>query len=89
MIKDELAAYTANIIKRVGAEQADVLFQGQIGEAGRVASEALRRGQVSPLCLLKTRKRRASVALLVPRPYRRGHDHASVRPWFPALVPAS
>jgi hypothetical protein len=41
------------------------------------------------LCLLKTRNRRASVALLVPRPYRRGHDHASVRPWFPALVPAS
>jgi hypothetical protein len=42
-----------------------------------------------PVCLLKTRNRRASVALLVPRPYRRGHDHASVRPWFPALVPAS
>ena len=48
MIKDELAAYTANIIKRVGAEQAEVLFRGQIGEAGRVAGKALRRGQVSP-----------------------------------------
>ena len=48
MIKDELAAYTANIIKRVGVEQADVLFRGQIGEAGRVAGKALRRGQVSP-----------------------------------------
>jgi peroxiredoxin len=48
VIKDELAAYTANIIKRVGAEQADVLFRGQIGEAGRVAGKALRRGQVSP-----------------------------------------
>jgi peroxiredoxin len=48
VIKDELAAYTANIIKRVGAEQAEVLFRGQIGEAGRVAGKALRRGQVSP-----------------------------------------
>ena len=48
MVKDELAAYTANIIKRVGVEQADVLFRGQIGEAGRVAGKALRRGQVSP-----------------------------------------
>jgi peroxiredoxin len=48
VVKDELAAYTANIIKRVGVEQADVLFRGQIGEAGRVAGKALRRGQVSP-----------------------------------------
>jgi peroxiredoxin len=48
VIKDELAAYTANIIKRVGAEQAEVLFRGQIGEAGRIAGKALRRGQVSP-----------------------------------------
>ena len=45
MIKDELAAYTANIIKRVGAEQAEVLFRGQIGEAGRVAGKALRVGK--------------------------------------------
>jgi peroxiredoxin len=48
VIKDELAAHTAKIIKRVGAEQAEVLFRGQIGEAGLVAGTALRRGQVSP-----------------------------------------
>ena len=48
MIKDELAAHTANIIKRVGAEQAEILFRGQIGEAGLVAGKALRRRQVSP-----------------------------------------
>jgi peroxiredoxin len=48
VIKDELAAHTANIIKRVGAEEAEVLFRGQIGEAGLVAGKALRRGQVSP-----------------------------------------
>ena len=41
------------------------------------------------LSLLKTRKRRASVAFRVPRPYRRGHDHTSVRGRFPALVPAA
>ena len=48
MIKDELAAHTAKIIKRVGAEQAEILFRGQIGEAGLVAGKALRRRQVSP-----------------------------------------
>lgn len=48
MIKEELAAYTANIIKRMGVEQAEVLFQGQISEAGLVAGKALRRGQVGP-----------------------------------------
>ena len=48
MIKDELAAHTARIIKRVGTEQAEVLFRGQIGEADLVAGKALRRGQVSP-----------------------------------------
>ena len=47
--------------------------------------------QLAPVCLslLKTRKRRASVSFLVPRPYRRGHDHTSVRGRFPALVPAA
>jgi hypothetical protein len=44
VIKNELAAYTAKIIERQGAEQAEVLFRGQIGEAGRVAGKALRRG---------------------------------------------
>jgi peroxiredoxin len=48
VIKDELAAHTARIIKRVGTEQAEVLFRGQIGEADLVAGKALRRGQASP-----------------------------------------
>jgi peroxiredoxin len=52
VIKDELAAYTAKIIERQGAEQAEVLFRGQIGEADRVAGKALRRGQVSPMFAL-------------------------------------
>jgi hypothetical protein len=39
------------------------------------------------LCLRKSRNRRPSVAFLVPCPYRRGHDHPSVRCRFPALVP--
>jgi hypothetical protein len=43
----------------------------------------------SYLCLLKSRKRRASVAFLVPLPYRRGHDHTSVRGRFRALVPGA
>ena len=41
------------------------------------------------LSLLKTRRRRASVAFRVPRPYRRGHDRPSVRCLFPALVPSA
>jgi hypothetical protein len=60
VIKDELAAYTANIIKRVGAEQAEVLFRGQIGEAGRVAGKALRRGQVSPRFALSSTDSKAA-----------------------------
>ena len=48
MIKDELANHTANIMKRVGAEQAEVLFRGQIDEANLLAGNALRRRQVSP-----------------------------------------
>ena len=54
MIKDELAAYTANIIKRVGAEQAEVLFRGQIGEAGRVAGKGFATwASQSTLCIAK------------------------------------
>jgi hypothetical protein len=43
----------------------------------------------TPLCLLKSRNRRASVAFLVPCPYRRGHERTSVGCRFPALVPAT
>jgi peroxiredoxin len=52
VIKDELAAYAVNIIERQAVEQAETLFRGQIGEAGRAADKALRRGQVSPLFAL-------------------------------------
>lgn len=48
MIKDKLARHTATIIERLGAEQADVLFQGQIGEADLVVGTALRSGRVAP-----------------------------------------
>ena len=44
---------------------------------------------IGNLSLLKTRKRLASVAFIVPRPYRRRHDHPSVRGRFPPLVPAA
>src|SRR5258708_7856535 len=40
-------------------------------------------------CLLKCPNRRTSVAFLVPRPYRRGHDRSSVRCRVPALVPGA
>ncbi|MSP87682.1 MAG: tetratricopeptide repeat protein [Alphaproteobacteria bacterium] len=39
------------------------------------------------LCLLKTPKGPESVEFFAPPPYRRGHDHASVRLRFSALVP--
>jgi hypothetical protein len=41
------------------------------------------------LCLRKSRNRRPIVAFLAPCPYRRGHDHPSVRCRFPALGPGT
>jgi hypothetical protein len=38
------------------------------------------------VCLLKTPKGRESLEIFAPPPYRRGHDHNSFRPRFPALV---
>ena len=62
MIKDELAAYTADILRRVGHGPAEVLFNGQIGEARRVVGGALRSGQQSPSFSL-TNANGASVTL--------------------------
>src|SRR5260370_39847345 len=39
--------------------------------------------------MLKTPKRRESLEILAPPPYRRGHDHDSFRPCFPAFFPRS
>ena len=52
MIKDELAAYTSNLVGRIGEEAAEALFVGQIGEATPVVGAALRRGQRAPLFTL-------------------------------------
>ncbi len=48
MIKDELEAYTANLIGRVGVDAAEVLFDGQIGQANLVVGAALRAGRRAP-----------------------------------------
>lgn len=48
MIEDDLAAYTANLVSRIGPEAAEVLFAGQIGEARNVLDGALRKGQRAP-----------------------------------------
>jgi peroxiredoxin len=48
MIKDELEAYTADLIGRVGVESAAVLFDGQVGQANLAVSAALRKGQRAP-----------------------------------------
>jgi hypothetical protein len=42
-----------------------------------------------PLCLLKNPKDREKLEIFAPSPYRRGYDHNSFRPRFPALVPCS
>jgi hypothetical protein len=41
------------------------------------------------LWLLKTPKGREKLVIFAPPPYRRGHDHNSFRPGFPAFVPCS
>ncbi len=47
-IKEELAAYTADLVGRTGADVAKILFDGQIGAAETVVNNALRKGQQTP-----------------------------------------
>ena len=47
-IKEELAAYTANLVARTGAGAAAILFDGQIGQARTIVSGALGKGQQAP-----------------------------------------
>jgi peroxiredoxin len=48
MINEDLAAYTSNLVGRIGVEAAEILFEGQIGEANVVVNGALRTGQRAP-----------------------------------------
>ena len=48
MIKEELVAYTSNLVERIGADAAEILFDGQIGEARSVVAGAARKGQSAP-----------------------------------------
>ena len=48
MIEDDLAAYTANLVSRIGQEAAEGLFAGQIGQARGVLDGAVRKGQRAP-----------------------------------------
>ena len=48
-IKQELAAYTANLVARTGSDAAAVLFDGQISQADTIVNGALGKGQLAPL----------------------------------------
>ena len=48
-IKEDLDAYTANLVARMGADAAAVLFDGQIGQARAIVTGALLKGQQTPL----------------------------------------
>ena len=45
---EDLAAYTTNLVERIGPEAAESLFEGQIGEARLIMDHALRKGQRAP-----------------------------------------
>jgi peroxiredoxin len=47
-IKEDLAAYTANLVARIGADAAAILFDGQIGQARTIVNGALDKGQKAP-----------------------------------------
>ena len=47
-IKEELDAYTANLVARMGANAAAILFDGQIGEARTIVNGARGKGQQAP-----------------------------------------
>lgn len=47
-IEEQLAAHTASLVTRLGADATGTLFEGQIGEARMVVNGALRKGQKAP-----------------------------------------
>src|SRR5205809_1295202 len=47
------------------------------------------RPSIDPVSLLKTPKRRESLEIFAPPPYRGGHDHHDFRFHFAALIPLS
>ncbi len=47
-IEEQLAAYTASLLVRLGAGAAGTLFEGQIGAARKVVNGALRKGHKAP-----------------------------------------
>jgi peroxiredoxin len=72
-IKEELAAYTANLVARTGADAAAILFDGQIGQARTIVNGVLDKGQQAPsfelpdadgkLITLASRLKKGSVVL--------------------------
>lgn len=47
-IAEDLAAYTSNLVGRIGSEAAEKLFDGQIGRARLIMDNVLREGQRAP-----------------------------------------
>jgi hypothetical protein len=67
---------TRHGLAAIGVDEHGALLKGEETRDTRQGTELV----------LKTPKGRESLENFAPPPYRRGHDHNSVRPRFPALV---
>jgi hypothetical protein len=85
--KDQLVAALAQRTEEVNAASNALAELAQHKQQIEIALEQTRAEK--DLCLLKTPKGQESLEIFAPPPYRRGHDHNSFRPRFPALVPCS
>ena len=81
----------ADLIRQVGISE-QTFYRWKRQYAGLESDQVREFKQLADengLCLLKTPKSPACVAFPSPQSYRRQPAHASVRPWFPALVPGA
>jgi hypothetical protein len=74
--KGPFALPTRHGLAAIGADEHGALLKGEETRETRQGTELV----------LKTPKGRESLENFATPPYRRGHDHNSVRPRFPALV---
>ena len=77
------------VLWHVGGPPEVAVLGGVLTVPGYLVAAAVVYAILTTCACAKVVNRRPSVAFLVPCPYRRGHDHPSVRCRFPALVPGT
>ena len=96
---DHLIVFNAEHLQRIFAGYAayynEMRTHVSLGKDAPVTRPIERRGDIvaypvlGGLCLLKTPNCGEKIEIFASPPYRRGHDHDSFCPGFPALLPCS